>query len=83
MTSSMQALEQHLRDLQTVIYEEKSGSILNPTAIVSDINDFCARLSADEYGLASTLLFDEDKGIFSFVDKSLRLSGGDKVMVRV
>ncbi|KAL0481756.1 DNA-dependent protein kinase catalytic subunit [Acrasis kona] len=80
MTSSVQALEQHLKDLHAVIYEEKKGSILNPTSIISDINDFCARLSKDEYSLASSLIFDEKEGLFAFVNKSLDSYASDKTM---
>ncbi|KAG2383043.1 hypothetical protein C9374_005010 [Naegleria lovaniensis] len=81
----MQALDRHLLDLHTVLEEgEKCTALLNPISIVSDMNDFCSRLSSDDIGLCSSILFHEEKGIFAYVNRSLTLYpssiGGNKTM---
>ncbi|EFC47806.1 DNA dependent protein kinase catalytic subunit [Naegleria gruberi] len=80
----MQALERNLSDLHIVLQDgEKSMALLNPISIISDMNDFVSRLSPDDIGLCSSVLFHEEKGIFAYVHQSITLypsTQGNKTM---
>ncbi|KAL9649605.1 hypothetical protein ABK040_003282 [Willaertia magna] len=69
----MQALERNLSDLHSVLTDEKAVALLNPISIINDMNDFCSRITSDDIGLVSSVIFHEQKGIFNYLDKSLTL----------
>eukprot|EP01080_Neovahlkampfia_damariscottae_P000233 gene233-4479_t len=67
----MQVISENLKDLNFILKNQKSVALYNPISIISDINDYCLKISPEDFGLCSSLLFDKETGILQFSDKSL------------
>jgi hypothetical protein len=78
----MQTLERNLQSLHDLFLDRSALCLLNPVSIVSDINEFCMGLRDEEIGLCSSLLFNEEKGLFHFVDCALRVTENPNEFVR-
>lgn len=78
----MQSVEKYLKELHSILPDaERISSLLNPIQIIQDLNDVVSKISTAEVGLCSNILFDEELGVFSFVDKSLSQYRNLKIMV--
>jgi hypothetical protein len=89
----MNVLWENLKDLHFILKSQKSAALFNPISIVSDINDFCLKITSEDFGisfkflnfyqgLCSSILFDKELGLFHFSDQSLIEGRQNQLLVK-
>jgi len=50
----MEVLEKYLKDLHAVIIDQKANNVINAVDVISDMDDYCRRISQDQIGSQQT-----------------------------